>query len=88
TFTNRFTAIGRIRGVESFENGDNKILERAKRLLICEIAEVMRETEKEAEERIDQALKAGKEERKSVLITGKDSIPDSNHNGDGKEVSG
>ncbi len=68
--------------------GDNKILERAKRLLICEIAEVMRETEKEAEERIDQALKAGKEERKSVLITGKDSIPDSNHNGDGKEVSG
>jgi CarD family transcriptional regulator len=33
-------------------------LERARKLLICEISEVMRETKSMAEERVDQALKA------------------------------
>ena len=52
--------------------GDSSILERAKKLLICEVAEVMRETEEEAEKRVEQALKAGREERTSVLLTERD----------------
>ena len=40
--------------------GEHKTLDRAKRLLICEISEVMSETEGEAEEEVDQALKARK----------------------------
>ncbi len=42
--------------------GEHRTLERAKRLLVCEISEVMRESEEEAEERVDEALKARKEE--------------------------
>lgn len=41
--------------------GEHKILERARRLLICEISEVMTETEEQAEQRLDQALKARNE---------------------------
>ena len=40
--------------------GEHKTHDRAKRLLICEISEVMSETEGEAEEEVDQALKARK----------------------------
>jgi RNA polymerase-interacting CarD/CdnL/TRCF family regulator len=40
--------------------GEHKILEKAKRLLVCEISEVMGETNEEAEERIDEAAKARK----------------------------
>lgn len=36
--------------------GEHKVLDRAKRLLICEISEVMGETEEEAEQQIEQAL--------------------------------
>jgi CarD family transcriptional regulator len=39
---------------------ENWILDRARRLLVCEIAEVMEETESAAREQIDQALKARK----------------------------
>ncbi|MEK6408430.1 MAG: CarD family transcriptional regulator [Acidobacteriota bacterium] len=38
--------------------GERGTLERAKRLLVCEVSEVMGETKQEAEERIDQALVA------------------------------
>jgi CarD family transcriptional regulator len=38
--------------------GEHKVLERAKRLLICEISEVMGETEEEAGLQVEQALKA------------------------------
>ena len=41
--------------------GEHKTLERAKRLLICEISEVMTETEEEAEQQVDRALKARSE---------------------------
>ena len=41
--------------------GEHKTLERAKRLLICEISEVMTETEEDAEQQVDQALKARNE---------------------------
>jgi CarD family transcriptional regulator len=40
--------------------GQKKTLDRAKRLLICEISEVMGKTEEAAEKQIDQALKARK----------------------------
>jgi len=36
--------------------GERGTLERARRLLVCEISEVMGETKQQAEERIDQAL--------------------------------
>ena len=40
--------------------GEHRTLDRAKRLLISEISDVMSETEGEAEEEVDQALKARK----------------------------
>jgi len=43
---------------------ESQTLERARRLLICEISEVMGETKSAAEEQIDKALKA----RKSVSL--------------------
>jgi CarD family transcriptional regulator len=42
--------------------GEHKTLDRAKRLLICEISEVMGETGEEAEEQVNRALKARKTE--------------------------
>jgi RNA polymerase-interacting CarD/CdnL/TRCF family regulator len=42
---------------KSLSFGEIKTLEKARRLLICEIAEVMEETKEEAGERIDKALK-------------------------------
>jgi CarD family transcriptional regulator len=38
--------------------GEHRILERAKRLLVCEVSEVMAKTQEEAEQQIDKALKA------------------------------
>jgi RNA polymerase-interacting CarD/CdnL/TRCF family regulator len=38
--------------------GEHRTLERAKRLLICEVSEVMTLTEEEAERQLDRALKA------------------------------
>jgi CarD family transcriptional regulator len=46
---------------KSLSFGQKKTLDRAKRLLVCEISEVTGETKKEVEEQIDQILKAGKE---------------------------
>ena len=40
---------------------DSRTLERARKLLICEISEVMGETKSAAEEQVDRALKAQKE---------------------------
>ena len=39
---------------------ESQMLERAKKLLVCEISEVMAETKAEAEEQIDKALKSQK----------------------------
>jgi CarD family transcriptional regulator len=44
---------------------ENWILDRARKLLVCEIAEVMEETESAAREQVDQALKARKPEGQS-----------------------
>jgi CarD family transcriptional regulator len=44
---------------------ENWILDRARKLLVCEIAEVMGETESAAGEQVDQALKARKPEGQS-----------------------
>lgn len=40
---------------------DSRMLERARKLLVCEISEVMGETKSEAEEQIDRALNRRKE---------------------------
>jgi len=49
---------------KSLSLGERKTLERAKRLLVCEISEVLRGTKEEAEQQIDKALKARKENHK------------------------
>ena len=48
--------------------GESRTLGRAKRLLVCEISEVMEETESAAEEHVDQALRARIEEREPVSV--------------------
>lgn len=45
-------------GTRSLTIGEARMLERAKRLLICEISEVMEVTKLAAEEQIDEALRA------------------------------
>lgn len=47
---------------------ESRTLERARKLLICEISEVMRETKRAAEEKVDEALEALKEELRNRLI--------------------
>ena len=50
--------------------GDSRALGRAKRLLVCEISEVMGETKTAAEEQVDQALRErldGREDREDRL---------------------
>jgi RNA polymerase-interacting CarD/CdnL/TRCF family regulator len=44
---------------------ENRILDKARKLLVCEIAEVMGETEIAAGEQVDQALRARKPEGQS-----------------------
>ena len=50
--------------------GDSRTLMRARRLLVCEISEVMGETKRAAEEQIDQALRERLEEREDRLNYG------------------
>lgn len=47
--------------------GDHRTLDRAKALLVSEISEVIEETKEEAEQQVDMALKARKEEWGLVL---------------------
>jgi CarD family transcriptional regulator len=56
----------------SLSLNDRKRLDRARRLLVCEISEVMGETEQEAELQVDEALKARKEEVKADCLTKRD----------------
>jgi RNA polymerase-interacting CarD/CdnL/TRCF family regulator len=51
-------ALTELRETQSLSFGEHKVLERAKRLLICEISQVMGESEEEAERQVEQALKA------------------------------
>lgn len=46
---------------------EKQMLERARNLLVCEIAEVMEETKSAAEEQLDEALKARKIKQQSAL---------------------
>src|ERR1044072_4349213 len=51
-------ALTELREKKALSIGEHKVLEKAKRLLVCEISEVMGETEEEAEQQIEQALNA------------------------------
>src|ERR1044071_676349 len=51
-------ALTELRETKALSFGEHKALERAKMLLICEISEVTGETGEEAEQQIEQALKA------------------------------
>ena len=54
------SSLTHLREMKALSYGQRKTLDKAKRLLICEISEVMGETREEIEEQIDQALKARK----------------------------
>ena len=47
-----------LKTTKSLTIGQSRTLEKARRLLICEISEVLEETKEETERRLDQALKA------------------------------
>jgi CarD family transcriptional regulator, regulator of rRNA transcription len=49
--------------------GERSTLDRAKRLLICEISEVMDQTKEEAEEQVDRALVARRKTRTAASLT-------------------
>jgi len=49
--------------------GETKLLEKAKRLLVCEVSEVMEETKEEAEEQIDKALRSRNKTHKTSAAT-------------------
>ena len=51
-------ALTELKETKALSIGENRTLERAKRLLVCEISEVMGETDEEAEQQIERALKA------------------------------
>jgi len=56
-----------LRKTKSLAIGQSQALDKARRLLIWEISEVLEETREEAEGQLDQALKARTEERTPVL---------------------
>jgi RNA polymerase-interacting CarD/CdnL/TRCF family regulator len=47
-----------LKATKTLTIGQSRTLEKARRLLICEISEVLKETREEAERQLDQALKA------------------------------
>ncbi len=53
--------------------GEHRTLERARRLLVCEVSEVMGEAKSTVEEQVNKALKARKAEREISLISGRGS---------------
>jgi CarD family transcriptional regulator len=72
--------------------GESGTLERARRLLICEISEVMGESTREAEERVDIALKARKEKKVEPHLVIKrgpanDSDLNTGRNGTGRQTN-
>jgi CarD family transcriptional regulator len=58
---------------KALSDGEQRTLERARRLLVCEVSEVMGEAKSTVEEQVDKALKARKEEREISLISGRGS---------------
>jgi CarD family transcriptional regulator len=68
--------------------GEHRTIDRARRLLISEISEVMRETKEEAEEQVDEALETLKEEVNLSPMTGKNGDHPYYRNSDRKKISG
>ena len=69
-----------LRDTKALTLNESRTLERARSLLIGEIAEVMGETKREAEERIDIALNARKEKIEPVLVIKRNLANESNLN--------
>ncbi|HWC77009.1 MAG TPA: CarD family transcriptional regulator [Blastocatellia bacterium] len=51
---------------KALSSNDRKVLERARRLLVCEMSEVIGVTKEEAEGRLDQAVSAGRRQASTV----------------------
>lgn len=60
-------SLTKLRETKALTIGQSQTLDKARRLLIWEISEVLEETKEEAEGQLDQALKAREEERTPVL---------------------
>jgi CarD family transcriptional regulator len=76
-----------LRETKSLSFGECKRLEKAKRLLACEISQVMETTIEEAEQLIDNALEARNGEVKSAPITERVLSNSSNQNMERKETA-
>jgi CarD family transcriptional regulator len=70
-----------LRKTKVLSPGDRQTLERARKLLVCEISEVMGETRGAAEEKVDQALEGRKGNNISRGKTAMD-WPEAEHNGE------
>jgi RNA polymerase-interacting CarD/CdnL/TRCF family regulator len=77
-----------LRDTKALTLGESRTLERARRLLIGEISEVMGETKQEAEQQIEIALKAQKEKVESGLMIKKGLVNEANLNRGRKEAAG
>jgi CarD family transcriptional regulator len=73
-----------LKDAKSLTLGEARALERARRLLTCEIAEVMGETMQVAEQQVDLALKSRTEEVEPVPPIRRSPAIDSNPNRGGK----
>jgi RNA polymerase-interacting CarD/CdnL/TRCF family regulator len=67
-----------LRDTKALSLGESRSLERARRLLIGEISEVMGETKQEAEQQVDTALTARKKELELELVIKRSLVDDSN----------
>ncbi|MGH9799851.1 MAG: hypothetical protein ACRD82_05755, partial [Blastocatellia bacterium] len=61
-------SLSELKKTKSLSFRENWTLERAKKLLVCEISEVTGETKRAAEKKVDQALSAEKKERKLSMV--------------------
>ncbi|MGH9765286.1 MAG: hypothetical protein ACREAC_31000, partial [Blastocatellia bacterium] len=75
-----------LRETKSLSFGESKTLEKAKRLLVCEISEVIGKSLEEAEEQVDTAFKARIERAKARPSTGSSTRRPAGRNGDRREV--
>jgi CarD family transcriptional regulator len=76
-----------LRDTKALTLGESRSLERARRLLIGEISEVMGETKQEAEQQVDIALKAQKEKVGPGLVIKKGLVNEANLNRGRKEAA-
>jgi RNA polymerase-interacting CarD/CdnL/TRCF family regulator len=76
-----------LRDTKALTLGESRMLERARRLLIGEISEVMGETKQEAEQQVDIALRAQKEKAEPGLVIKKGLVNEANLNIGRKEAA-